>query len=153
MEHKKIQYKIKIADKKDTIACINLSKASWPSWWRENEILGKRHISNCVRGKRCLVAIINNNIIAYAVWGDLWNKIHLQDIFVKEGYRKTGVGTKLIEQIIKIARKRGFKEIMSDCDVSNKMSIAFHLKIGFKKCGIIKNNWDNEDSYVFSRKI
>ncbi len=151
--NKRISYRIRIANEGDTIACINLSRASWPSWWHKNEMLGKRHIESCVKGKRCLVAVADNKIIAYVVWGDLWNKIHLQDIFVKEGYRKTGVGTKLIEQIIKIAKKRGFKEIMSDCDVSNKMSIAFHLKIGFKKCGIIKKNWDNEDSYVFSKKI
>src|SRR4030042_5715731 len=103
MEHKGIPYKIRIANKKDTVACINLSKASWPSWWHKNEMLGKRHIQNCVKEKRCLVAVTDNKIIAYVVWGDLWNKIHLQDIFVKEEFRKSGVGTKLFEQVIKIA--------------------------------------------------
>jgi RimJ/RimL family protein N-acetyltransferase len=42
---------------------------------------------------------------------------------------------------------------MSDTDVSNLWAIKFHLKCGFKKCGSIKKNRDNEDSYVFSMKI
>lgn len=86
MKHKQIYYKIKIANKKYTIPCMNLSKISWPIWWSKNEKLGKRHILNCINEKRCLIAITNANhdIIAFLVWGNLWNKIHLQDIFVKK---------------------------------------------------------------------
>lgn len=149
----KILYKIRIGKNSDTKYCINLSKTSWPNWWAKNEELGKKHIQNCVKEKRCLVATSNKEIIAFLIWGNLWNKIHIQDIFVKENYRKIGIGTKLIEETIKIAKKRGFKEVISDCDKSNKNSITLHLKNGFKKCGIIKNNWDGEDSYVFSKKI
>ena len=100
-----------------------------------------------------MVVIINNEIIAFLVWGTLWNKIHLQDIFVKEKYRQYGYGTKLIKRAMKIGRERGFKEVVSDTDLSNKQSISFHLRNGFKKRGYIRKNWDNEDSVVFSRKI
>src|SRR3989344_2412268 len=133
MKHKRITYKIRTATNTDTIACINLSKMSWPTWWSKNERLGKKHIESCVKEKRCLIAITNSDVIGFLVWGNLWNKIHLQDLFVKEEYRKTWIGTKLIEQVIKIAKKGGFKEIISDSDISNKKSIDFHLKGGFKK--------------------
>lgn len=150
---KKITYKIKLAGKKETAECIKMSRISWPDWWRDNERSGKKHIEDCVEAKRCLVAETDRGIIAFIIWGNLWNKIHLQDIFVKEKYRRSGIGKNLIEKAIEIAKKNGQKEVISDCDVGNKASVFLHLKNGFKKCGYIKNNWGNENSYVFSRKI
>jgi RimJ/RimL family protein N-acetyltransferase len=55
--------------------------------------------------------------------------------------------------VTKLAKKQGFGDLLSDCDVSNKASIAFHRNNGFKKVGYIKNYWDDEDSYVFSKKL
>ena len=153
MKTQRISYKIRIANKKDVIDCIYLSKASWPGWWSKNEILGARYIKDCINGKRCLAALINHEVIAFLIWGTLWNKIHLQDIFVKNKYRKISLATRLLEKTTEIAKKQSFKEIMSDCDVSNKIAISFHLRNGFKKCGYIKNYWDNDNSYVFSKKI
>lgn len=146
-------FTIRVANKKDEIDCINLSKISWPNWWSKNEKLGKEHIRICIKEKRCLVALKDGETIGFLVWGDLWNKIHLQDIFVKERYRRKGIGTKLINQTIKISKNRGFREIVSDCDTNNKISVAFHLSSNFKKCGFIKKNWDNDDSYVFSKSL
>ena len=153
MIHQKTSYKIRTAQKKDTISCINLSKASWPQWWSKNEKWGKKHIINCIKEKQCFVVILNHEIIGYLIFGTLYNKIHLQDIFVKEGYRREGIATKLLYTVERFAQRRDFKEIMSDCDISNKKSISFHLHNGFKKCGYIKQNWDDEDSYVFSKQI
>jgi len=150
---KDILFVIKIANKKDTNGCIKLSEDSWPEWWAKNETLGKKHIRECVKGKRCLIATANKEIVGFFVWGNLWNKIHIQGIFVKENYRKAGIATKFLEKATRIAEKQGFKEVISDCDISNKKSISFHLKNGFKKSGLIKKHWDNEDSYVFSKKI
>ena len=82
------KHTIRLAGNKDTTDCIHLSKLSWPSRWRNNDKLGKQHIKDCVQGKRCLVAVKDSEIIAFLVWGTLWNKVHIQDIFVKEEYRK-----------------------------------------------------------------
>lgn len=153
MNGEKIDCKIRIAGKREAKSCINMSKTSWPDWWSKNGELGKRHIKDCVEGKRCLVAIIDLEIVAFIIWGTLWNKIHLQDIFVKEKYRRSGIGKSLVKKTIEIGKKGGYREVTSDCDVSNKASIRLHLKSGFKKCGYIENNWGNESSYVFSMDI
>ncbi len=153
MNTQRISYKIRTANKKDAIDCIYLSKTSWSGWWSRNEKLGTKYIKDCINGKMCLVVLINHEIIAILVWGTFWNKIHFQDIFVKDKYRRIGLATRLLKKATEIAKKQGFKEIMSDCDASNKIAISFHLRNGFKKCGYIKNYWDNENSYVFSKKI
>jgi len=153
MNTQRISYKIRTANKKDLIDCICLSKTSWSGWWSKNERLGVRYIKDCINGKRCLVVLINHVVIAFLVWETFWNKIHFQDIFVKDKYRRIGLATRLLKKATKIAKEQGFKEIMSDCDVSNKVAISFHLRNGFKKCGYIKNYWDNDSSYFFSKKI
>jgi len=144
---------LRIANEKDANDCIELSQNSWPDWRAKNKQLGINHIRDCIWGGRCLVVSENNEVIAFLVWGQLRNKIHIQDIFVKERYRKEWIATILMQEAIRIAKDQWFKEVMSDCDVSNKLAIIFHLKFGFKKCGHIKNNWDDEDSHVFSLKI
>ena len=148
-----ISYKIRIGRDEDNRACIRLSRISWPDWWSENERLGKKHIRNCIHNKRCLVAVKDKEVIAFMVWGVLWNKIHLQDIFVEKEYRRCGIGSNLVQHLIKISKKEGFKEITSDSDVANKVALIFHLKNGFKRRGLIRNNWDNASSYVYAMKF
>ncbi|MBI5135512.1 GNAT family N-acetyltransferase [Candidatus Uhrbacteria bacterium] len=144
---------IRYARSNDVAACIRLSKCSWPGWWANNTQQGSRHIRECIRGRRCLVAVSNREVIAYLVWGTLWNKIHLQDVFVQAPLRRHGVARALVEHVIAIAKRQGYREIMSDCDTINKPSIALHRRMGFGRCGRITKNWDNDDSYVFSKKI
>jgi len=145
--------KFKYASLKDLNTCIRLSKTSWPRWWAQNEKCGKKHIKERIKEKRVFIVISNREIIAYLVYGILWNKIHVEDVFVKKEYRRHRIGSTLLKHIFEFAKKQGFRELISDCDVSNKVSIKYHLKNGFKKCGYIKNNWGKEDSYTFSKKI
>lgn len=99
------------------------------------------------------MAVKNKEIVAFLSWGTLWTKIHIEDIFVKEEYRKHGLGTTLMKKAMEIAKKRGFKEVTRYCGVGNKVSLKFHLADGFKKCGRIRHEWGNEDSHIFSRKL
>lgn len=153
MKNNIMPYKIKIAGGKDAKTCVKLSMESWPEWWSRNMRPGEMHIKECIKQNRSLIAVSGGRVVAYCVWGRLWNKIHLQDIFVKEKCRRTGLASRLFENMKKIAKKQGIREIMSDCDIDNEASIGFHLKNGFKKCGYIKNNWARKDSLVFSMKI
>ena len=146
-------YRLRIIKKEDLDDCIKLSRDSWPNWWEKNRILGKKHIKKCIKENHGLVAIIDNKVNAFLIWDQLWNKIHLQDIHVEKRYQRKMIGKRLLEKMIKIGKKEGLKGIISDCDIKNKVSILFHIKNKFKKCGYIKKNWDNEDSFVFSRKI
>jgi L-amino acid N-acyltransferase YncA len=137
----------------DIDSCVKLSEASWPEWWAGNYDLGEKHIRECVQAGRCLVAEDGEKVVAFIVWGTLWNKVHLQDIFVVDGLRGSGIGTSLVQEVEKIARSQGFKEIVSDCDTINRESIDFHIANGFEVSGLIEKNWDDDDSVTFSKKI
>lgn len=145
--------KIRICKSNESQICIDIIKKSWSRWWSKNEELAIKHIKKCIEEKRCLVVLINNDIVASLIWGILWNKIHIQDISVKKEYRRNGIAKMLMNKLGNIAKKEGFKEFISDCDTINKKSILLHLNCGFKKSGYIKKHWGSYDSYIFSKRV
>ena len=58
---------------------------------------------------------------------------YLEGIFVKSEYRKCGYGKELLEHCEKWAAEKGCTEFASDCELTNNMSLAFHLNMGFNE--------------------
>ena len=58
-------------------------------------------------------------------------------IAVKKGYRRIGIATKLIETLIREAKKQGLKMIVLDVYESNLAAKTLYRKLGFKEVGII----------------
>jgi len=58
---------------------------------------------------------------------------YLEGICVVEGHRHKGVAKKLFKGCEDWVRAKGLVELASDCELTNKTSIAFHEKLGFKE--------------------
>jgi phosphinothricin acetyltransferase len=56
-------------------------------------------------------------------------------IYVDQEYRGHGVGTALVNELIKKSEKAGFWSIYSAIISINKASIALHKKCGFREIG------------------
>lgn len=56
---------------------------------------------------------------------------YLEGIFVKEAYRRQGVGESLLRYCELWAKEKGCTEFGSDCELDNTDSLHFHLKVGF----------------------
>ena len=56
---------------------------------------------------------------------------YLEAIYVKEGHRRTGIGTELVLACQNWAKKEGCWEFASDCELQNELSQAFHISMGF----------------------
>jgi len=57
----------------------------------------------------------------------------MEDMFVLEKYRKSGVGTKLIDAVIKEARSNHCKRITLLTDNDNETARSFYIKTGFQR--------------------
>lgn len=53
-------------------------------------------------------------------------------IYVKEDYRRCGLGQLLYKDVIHIAQKKGFKRVIIDIFESNRASGKFHRALGFQ---------------------
>ena len=62
---------------------------------------------------------------------------YLEGIYVRESNRKLGIAGQLIAACEEWARAKGCAEFASDCEIDNKTSLGFHLKMGFKEANRI----------------
>lgn len=58
---------------------------------------------------------------------------YLEGIYVKEAARQQGFASLLMKACEDWARAEGCMEFASDCELDNKESFDFHLKLGFKE--------------------
>jgi L-amino acid N-acyltransferase YncA len=55
--------------------------------------------------------------------------------WVREGWRRQGLGRSLWERTLAAARSRGFGKILTDIRADNLESLAYHLALGFTVAG------------------
>ena len=56
---------------------------------------------------------------------------YLEGVYVEESHRLAGTARALVGQCEQWAKSKGCREFASDCELTNKASLAFHLSLGF----------------------
>jgi len=62
---------------------------------------------------------------------------YLEGIFVGKAYQGKGIARRLLSACEDWARQMGCREFASDCELTNRESLAFHLKVGFMEANRI----------------
>ncbi|MDY0134280.1 MAG: GNAT family N-acetyltransferase [Atribacterota bacterium] len=57
----------------------------------------------------------------------------IEDLVVEEGYRKMGIGSRLINRMRSLAHQHGYKRIQLAADIHNDNALAFYTRRGFRK--------------------
>jgi aminoglycoside 6'-N-acetyltransferase I len=58
---------------------------------------------------------------------------YIEGLYVKPDYQKLGIGKKLTLMGENWGRQKGCKQVASDAELDNSMSIDFHKKMGFEE--------------------
>ncbi|PGS53440.1 GNAT family N-acetyltransferase [Bacillus sp. AFS041924] len=98
-----------------------------------------------------LVFELNHKVVGFATFGPFraWPayKYSIEhSIYVNNEYRKRGIGSSLMKEIISIAKERDYKTLIAGIDAENQNSIAMHKTFGFEYSGTIK-----KAGYKFNR--
>ncbi len=64
-------------------------------------------------------------------------RIYVSRFLVKDGYRSQGIGTIMMDYIIKYAEGLGYKEMSVGVDLDNYRAIKFYVKNGFNNITFI----------------
>lgn len=101
-----------------------------------------------------IVAEYQGKIIAY-ITGQVKNDAgHLGSLAVLPDFQKNGIGTKLINFLIKHFKEKGFEKVTAHIRIKNQKGIAFYEKMGFNIIETIEKLYpDGEDGYVIEKKI
>lgn len=77
-----------------------------------------------------------------------------ENVAVTEPYRRSGVGTAIVEELIKIAQDSGAKKVFLEVRVSNVAAMCLYLKNGFKGVYARTRYYpDGEDALVMVREL
>ena len=76
---------------------------------------------------------------AYYTW--VGKSLYLDDIYVKEHCRRKKIGTKLLKEVFKVAKKKNCKRVRWQVLNWNKPAIDFYKKYG----ATFSNKWNNCD--------
>ena len=106
------------------------------------------------------VAVIKKCIVGYVIalreqssrLNSKKRAAHIMNLAVHPRFRKQGIGRKLIGTILSNVRRAGVKEIYLEVRASNDIAIAFYTKLEFRRMGLIKGFYGDEDAIVMAKK-
>jgi len=76
-----------------------------------------------------------------------WNcRMRIWELLVKEGFRRKGIGTFLMDHAVELSRKRGARMLVVETQSCNVPAINFYLKNGFELIGFDVAAYSNEDT-------
>ncbi len=102
-----------------------------------------------------IVAKEDDEIVGYGGMWHVINEGHITNIAVKKEHRKKGIGTKIINALIDIAKEKEMIGITLEVRVSNHIAKSIYKKSGFIIEGIRKEYYDDnkEDAIVMWKNL
>lgn len=105
-----------------------------------------------------LVAKINNKVIGYIGMWFVMDECHITNIAVLGEYRKQGIASKLINEMLKLCKEHQTTYIMLEVRATNTPAQKLYSKFGFTEEVIRKGYYKNpdntrEDAIVMSKDL
>ena len=95
-----------------------------------------------------IVAVENDEVVAYA---GLWQPIdegHITNIVTKKDKRGNHIGSKMLEEIIKLARNKKLKCVTLEVNEHNEPAIKLYKKYNFVEVGKRPKYYNNTDDAI-----
>lgn len=90
-----------------------------------------------------IVADLDGEVVGFGSYGQFREKIGYQytvehSVYVVDNVIGKGVGSKLLTELIRLAKEQGYHVMIGAIDADNAGSISFHEKFGFVATGTIR---------------
>ncbi|EGN93747.1 hypothetical protein SERLA73DRAFT_115799 [Serpula lacrymans var. lacrymans S7.3] len=113
---------------------VGLAKDNYPCFVAESIEFSNRESETTAKVTRVLGWC---NLSCYRSLQGYINTVEIS-LYIQEGFRGRGLGTKLINDILPEARKRGYRTILAMVAMENEINVRFWEKQGFKQCGVLR---------------
>jgi len=145
---KKNHYTIRLAREEDVDQVFEIEKASFGQWKRNYFIAEFDNNFSFF-----IVAEQNNKIIGFAVAWNVVGEIQLNNIGVKNDYRRQGIGISLIDHIVKLLEPENPEKILIEVKETNHNAKLFYKKIGFIETGKRLKYYGNDNALLMERSL
>ncbi len=114
------------------------------NFWSYNIL--KQELEN---GKsKYFVAKQENEIVGFAGILLIIDQVNIMNIVVKKDKRNFGIGSSLLEEIIRYSKIHNATSITLEVNEKNILAIKLYKKYGFKQVGLRRKYYNNEDNAI-----
>ncbi len=131
---------------------VALEKLSFGIPWSRKSITDE-FIHNSITVYFC--AVINGRAVGYAGMWHIIDEGHITNIAVHPEFRNSGIGSLLMETLLREAKSRGILAMTLEVRKSNDNARALYRKYGFEDGGSRKDYYadDREDAAIMWRRL
>ncbi len=103
---------------------------------------------------RCLMYEQDKVIIGFITYTIIYEKAEIIDLVVDSNHQKNGVGSALINAVIKECTDKKCENVTLEVRVGNQKAISFYRKHGFREISMRKSYYhNNEDALVMIKMV
>jgi ribosomal-protein-alanine N-acetyltransferase len=126
---------------------MEIEKLSFATPWSREAFVGEVTKNSCAR---YIVAEVDKKVVGYAGFWVVLDEGHITNIAVHPEYRGKGIGSRLMEGLIDLAKKNGITSMTLEVRESNLVAQNLYKKFGFKVLGRREGYYqdNNEDAIV-----
>lgn len=96
------------------------------------------------------VAYLGDEVVGFGGFAHVFNEGHIMNIAVKESFRRRGIATGILDDLINKGTKLGIDSFTLEVRDGNKAAIALYEKKGFALAGIRKKYYGGkEDARIY----
>ncbi len=113
---------------------------------------------DCLRvGYSCWVAECHGHIQGYGVMSVAAGECHILNLCVRTNLRRQGVGWRMLDHLINLARKHRAETALLEVRPSNRAALALYHRAGFGEVGIRREYYPaakgREDALILARDL
>ncbi|MCU7851700.1 MAG: ribosomal protein S18-alanine N-acetyltransferase [Candidatus Thiodiazotropha sp. (ex Monitilora ramsayi)] len=137
----------------DLAQVIPIEEAVYPFPWT----LGI--FQDCLRvGYCCWVILLDDVVIGYGVMSVVIDESHILNLCIHPKWQRKGLGNKLIQRLLKVARQHGAETAYLEVRSSNLAALKLYEDLGFVEIGQRKSYYPaadraREDAVVMSLEL
>ena len=95
----------------------------------------------------------DGEIIGFAGIKIIINTADIMNIVVKKSWRNQGVGNLLLNNLVYLCKKLNLSSLSLEVNEDNQSAIHLYEKFGFKRIGLRKNYYKNNDGIVMEYSL
>lgn len=134
-------YKVSLMDHSDLKEAYEIEKQTNPSPWSKENFFSSYEV-----GHKSLVCRIDNIIVGFIIFSVIKKEIHLLNIAVHTEHQKKGIGSLLMETMLKQASVMGVLKVYLEVRSKNEKAILFYKKYNFIKDAVRVNYYTGKNS-------
>jgi ribosomal-protein-alanine N-acetyltransferase len=107
------------------------------------------------RAEMQVLEVPDDGVVGYAILWCVLDEGELANIAIREDYRGRGLGARLLDEVVEVARGRGVRSIVLEVRESNSTARELYRSRGFGEVGRRRDYYDDprEDALVLRMHI